>query len=169
MKISEAFEIGFIARTHGLKGGLVAHLSHDLPASTTLDQAIFVEQRGTLVPYFIEAVASKGEQLYITFQDVASLEAAEKLVRCRLFLPRSSRPKLKGIEFYDDEVIGFSVIQKETQLGTVSGIVWSGPQRMLEIKDGKELLIPVSEAFLKRVDRRGKTIQVELPEGFLDL
>jgi 16S rRNA processing protein RimM len=91
-------------------------------------------------------------------------------VRKKIYLPKSARPRLRGISFYDDEVEGFRVQYKEEVLGQVSGIVWSGPQRMIEVTGGrKELLIPVNEVFITKLDRKAKVIQVELPEGFLDL
>jgi 16S rRNA processing protein RimM len=170
MKRSEAFEMGFVARTHGLKGGLVVALHEDIPLSMKSGDALFVEMEGVFVPYFIKEISVKGDKAYLTFQEIESIESAQGLVRKKIYLPKSARPRLRGISFYDDEVEGFRVQYKEEVLGLVSGIVWSGPQRMIEVTGGrKELLIPVNEVFITKLDRKAKVIQVELPEGFLDL
>ena len=36
-------------------------------------------------------------------------------------------------------------------------------------KDGKELLLPISDAFIQKVDRPNRVIEIRTPEGLVDL
>ena len=46
----------------------------------------------------------------------------------------------------------------------------SASQELFEVlKDGKELLIPISDDIIKKVDRKNKEIHVKTPEGLVDL
>ena len=56
------------------------------------------------------------------------------------------------------------------RLGTVTDVLDSGGNGLLQIdRDGVELLLPFASAFLKRVDIAARRIDVELPDGLLEL
>ena len=170
MKVSDAFEVGYIARTHGLKGGVIININQQFELPLVRGIALFVQQGSILIPYFIKEASVKGDKAYVTFDDVVSVEQAKPLTKHPVYLPREARPKLRGAEFYDDEVEGFTVLLGTQVLGQVAEVVWSGTQRMLEVKGTvKDLLIPINTTFIVTVNRVTRTIHVELPEGFLDL
>src|SRR5690606_35011023 len=100
-----------------------------------------------------------------------SVEAAEAISKKPFFLPRTIRPKAAAGEFYDDEVPGFTVVEKELgTLGTVQEVVQAGPNKLIMVLYGeKEVLIPVERPFITKVNRSRKQIEVTLPEGFLDI
>ncbi|GAL79083.1 16S rRNA processing protein RimM [Algibacter lectus] len=88
-----------------------------------------------------------------------------------LYLPLDLLPKLEGDKFYFHEVIGFTV--EDVNFGTV-GIIKaindSTTQSLFEIdRDGIEILIPMNDEFINKVDRKNKTIIVDTPEGLIDL
>ena len=170
MNIEDVFEIGFIARTHGLKGGVVVNINQPFELPATHNMALFIQQGADIVPYFTKEISIKGDKAYITFEDITSIEQAQRLTKNKLYLPREARPKLRGVEFYDDEVTGFSISHNSNRLGIIAAVVWSGTQRLLEVKGAdKDYLIPVNPAFIRKVDRKSRSITVELPEGFLDI
>ena len=75
------------------------------------------------------------------------------------------------------EVLGFQVFDKSNEIGVVSGITSNGPQDLLVVTHvvspdsqvKKEYLIPFVEAFLVQVDFDKKKIEMNLPEGLLEL
>ena len=169
MDIASCFKIGYIAKTHGLKGGVTANFSEAGEFDSL--ESVFIEINHSLVPYFIESYSDRGEKGFIKFEDINTLEQADKLKGCSIFLPKTVRPKLKRGDFYNDEVIGYEVEDLHHGfLGDVKEIIESGANRLLSIdRSGKEVLIPVNGPFIKSVNKSKKKIQTELPGGFLDI
>ena len=80
-------------------------------------------------------------------------------------------PPLKGNRFYYHEVIGFTMLDEvHGDIGIVESVNDSASQDLFEIKKGdKELLVPVSDDIITKVDRENRAIHVKTPEGLVDL
>jgi 16S rRNA processing protein RimM len=170
MNLNDNFKIGYIAKTHGLKGEVTIVMSPECPDLEEI-KTIFIEINQSLVPFFTESISIKGDKAFIKFEDVNTIEQASALKGCSMYLPKNERVKLSRGEFYNDEVIGFEVTDKEAGLlGSVREIFETGPNRFLMIdQEGKEIMIPLNGPFIKSVNKSKKKIAVELPEGFLDI
>ncbi|MBL7871998.1 MAG: 16S rRNA processing protein RimM [Cyclobacteriaceae bacterium] len=169
MERSTCFKIGYVAKTHGLKGEVT--IMYTDVANLESVKSVFIEVRNDLVPYFIEHVSSRKDKAFIKFEDVNTLEAATMLKGSSIYLDKSQRPKLKRGEFYDDEVIDFTVEDEDLGLlGAVKEVAQSGPNRLLSLDYlGKEVLIPINGPFILSINKTKKKIIVLLPDGFLDL
>jgi len=163
------FKIGFIQRTHGLKGEVTSIIEGNLPEVELT--TVFIEENNRLIPYFIKSFSLQGTKALIRFEDVDQLEHAKKLVGKAVYLPKTLRPRLGRGKFYDDEIIGFIVTDAELgNLGPVLEIVEAGPNKLIAVDHaGKEILIPVNGPFIKSVNKSKQSVMVELPDGFLDL
>jgi 16S rRNA processing protein RimM len=170
MNLDSSYKIGYVAKTHGLKGEITFIPSPECPDLSEVT-SFFIEQKSNLVPYFIESVSLRGDQAFIKLEDVNDQQTAHLLKGCSVYAPKSERAKLARGEFYNDEVIGFEVRDMELgALGEVKEIEEAGPNRFLVvISSVKELMIPVQGPFIKSVNKSRKQITVELPEGFLDI
>ena len=168
MEIQACYKIGYIAKNHGLKGEVTAILNEDLDKAIDI---VFLEVDHSLVPYFIKQLSGTSTRAVIAFEDVTTVDKASALKGCSIYLPKTSRPKLKRGDFYDDELTGFSVEDKNLgALGKVSEIVDSGSNKLLSVvSNSKQVLIPVNGPFILSIRKTEKKITVELPEGFLDL
>lgn len=170
MSHSEYFLIGKVTRPHGLKGAVTISLRPEAPDPASLD-VVYLEQKGSFVPYFVDSVSSKGSRAYVKLQDVDTHEHASLVSGLNVFLPLADRPAAGERGFYSDEVQGFSVSTVDgTLLGTVREVADAGPGRLVVVEHGeREVLIPVNGPFIQVVDSEEKTIIVDLPDGFLDL
>ena len=171
MKKEDLFELGYIAKPVGNKGEISMHIDSDQPDYYSTLQNLFIDIRGTLVPYFVERIKIRGAKATVKFKDIDKKEVVELLQGNKVFLPLELLPKLKGNQFYFHEVIGFEVIDKEKGgIGTIDQVIDQSVQAIFSImKDGQEILIPVTDDILKKVDRKKKQIQIEAPEGLIDL
>ncbi len=169
MDIQSCFKIGYISKSRGLAGEVTVIFNEPIEAQS--DDPLFIEINGGLVPYVIESISSRTDKSFIKFEDIDTLEAANQLKGCSLYLPKEIRPELKRGEFYNDEVVGFIVEDAVAgELGSVSEVIQSGPNRLIQVLKGqKEILIPVNGPFLKSINRSKKKIKVELPDGFLEI
>lgn len=165
----DCFQIGFIQRTHGLRGEVTCVINTELPEADF--NAVFVELDNRLIPYFIKQLSLKGDRALIQLEDVDTVEQAKRLVGKSLYLEKSLRAKLGRGEFYDDELIGFTVTdQTFGVLGKISEMVDAGPNKLIAVDHNeKEVLIPVNSPFIKSINKSKKTVTVELPDGFLDM
>ena len=109
--------------------------------------------------------------LRIKFEEVDTERDAEALLRQSLFLPLSLLPKLSGNKFYYHEVIGFEVVDIDYgRVGVITHINDRSSQPIFEIEhEGRQILIPLHDDFLKEVNRKDKTITVATPEGLIEL
>ena len=172
MQKKDCFFLGKIARKHSFKGEVVIVLDTDEPELYANMDAVFVDLGKNLLPFFIEkSLLQKGNQLRVKFEDVDSETDAESILKHDVYLPLELLPKLEGNKFYYHEVIGFKVSDlNHGHVGEIIGINDSTAQPLFEIKkDDLELFIPMIDDFIKKVDRKNKTVIVETPEGLIDM
>ena len=172
MKIEECFYLGKIVRKYSFHGELLIKLDTDQPELYENLEAVFIDYRNTFIPFFIESSQlHKSDLLRVQFEDVHTEAEADSLLKSDVYLPLEFLPKLEGNKFYFHEVIGFSIEDVNFgKVGIIKGVNDSTAQALFEIeKDGKEILIPVNDQFIVKVDRAQKTIIVETPEGLIDL
>lgn len=165
------FFLGKITKPHGYEGKLVLFLDVDEPEEYQDIDVVFVDQNHQPVPYFIEESFLKGNKLIVRVQDVDSLEKATALINKNLYLPLSLLPKLSGNKFYYHEVPGFTVTDvNHGSLGKVETVLEYPNQAVLQVFQGeKEILVPINDEVIIKVDRNGKSITVETPEGLVAL
>jgi 16S rRNA processing protein RimM len=165
------FYLGKITKAHGYDGKVTAFLDVDDPSIYESIEMVFVNINQQAVPFFIESSSLKNNKLLIRFQDIDNAEKAASLVNKQLFLPLSMLPKLSGNRFYFHEIIGFMLIDNDFgPLGPIEEILDYPNQAVMQVfYQGKEVLIPISEAVIKKLDRKNKSLHIQAPEGLIDV
>ena len=172
MNKKDCFFLGKIVKKYSFKGEVLVKLDTDDPELYENMESVFVEVRNNLVPFFIESSQlHKSELLRVKFEDVDSEEDADALMKSGLYLPLEFLPKLDDDKFYFHEIIGFKVEDKNFgHVGIITSVNDSTAQSLFEIdRDGIEILIPMNDEFISKVDKKNKTIFVDTPEGLIDL
>ena len=172
MQKEDCFYLGKIVKKYSFKGEILAKLDTDQPELYENLDSILIELRGNLIPFFIErSQLHKSELLRIKFEEVDTEQEADSILKSDLYLPLEFLPKLEGDKFYFHEVIGFTIEDVNFgKVGIIKSINDSTAQELFEIdRNGIEVLIPMNDEFIKKVDRKNKTILVETPEGLIDL
>jgi len=172
MRVEDCFYLGKIVSKYSFKGEVLVKLDTDEPETYQNMESVFVQIGQNLVPFFIERCRlHKSNLLRIDFEDVKDEQAADHIIGRKLYLPLTLLPKLSGNQFYFHEVVGFSIIDElHGNIGVIQSVNDSASQELFEVlKDGKELLIPISDDIIKKVDRKNKEIHVKTPEGLVNL
>ena len=171
MDISSCFQLGYVIKTHGLKGELTIYLDVDYPEAYRNLESVLVEQDGQLIPFFISSLRVNGNKAVVALEGVEDIEEAEGFKSSKLFLPVAALPQLEEHQFYYHEIVGFTV--KDKSLGTLGEVkdVYDFPNQALVSMSyqGHEVLIPVRDEVTTHVDRAEKILFVDLPEGLLDI
>ena len=172
MKKEDAYYLGKIVKKYGIKGELLAKIDTDEPEAYENLESIFLDIKGELVPFFLEySGLHKATTLRLAIEDINSIEDAEALIGKEIYLPLKDLPQLTGNKFYFHEIKGFEAVDNQQgSIGIIKEINDLAPQAFFVINNNdKEILIPVSDRFIKKVDRENKQIIFETPEGLLDV
>ena len=170
MRQSDCYQLGEVIKTHGLSGEVSIHLDVDFPDEYQNLESVFLEQQGKLVPFFIASIQINNGKGLVCFEDIDSIEEAKELVKSKLFLPLSALPKLEEGQYYFHDLVGCEVYENTKTLGVVKEVIdLSGNQLLVIDMDDKEILVPLKDEILLKVDIPNKKISVALPDGLMDI
>lgn len=171
MDIDACYQLGYVLKPHGLKGEVQIFLDVDFPETYKKMESVFIEIDKKLVPFFISKISIDKSRAVVMFEDVDTFEKARELKGHALYLPEEKLPPLEEGQFYYHEVIGYRVIdKKEGVLGTVQDIYTLPGQELMAMQyKGKEVLVPLHDNVLLKMDRMAKEVHVNLPEGLLQV
>lgn len=172
MRKEECFYLGKIAKKFSFKGEVLIYLDTDEPELYENMESVFVELNKNLVPFFIEnSSLHKNDFLRVRFEEVNNEEDADAILNKEVYLPLSTLPKLSGNKFYFHEVIGFEIEDKRIGVfGKIQSINDSSAQPLFEVLNGEvEILIPMIDHFLVKIDRENKKVIMDLPIGLVEM
>ena len=171
MAKTEYFELGYLAKPHGLKGALHVFMDVDDPYEYEDLDAVFVQQGNEMVPYFIEDLQIRENLNLMTLEGITTIDAAKDLVGSKLFLPVAMLPKLKDDQYYYHEIVDYQVKDQHLgSLGTIKEVYSTGAQDVIiMLYQGVEVLIPLTEEIVPKVDKQNKVVITQLPDGLLDV
>jgi 16S rRNA processing protein RimM len=172
MDKDSCFQIGYIAKVHGLHGEVAAVLDVDYPEEYEDIEHVFVTQDSRLVPYFLEHfVLQPNHRALAKFEGFDSVDQATSLVGSLLYLPLKDLPELKEDQYYFHELIGFAVQDKlHGELGAIKQIYDLQTQDLMGLEyKGKEILIPIQDGIILKVDKAEKKVFCKLPDGLLEI
>ena len=169
--MDDYFKLGQIVKKHGLKGELSILLDVDYPENYTELESVFVEVNQALVPFFIEYLQLNDNRGIVKFEGVDDLTCATRLFQTSLFLPIANLPVLEDGQFYYHDIVGYMVFEKSAgQIGRIKKVYEFPNQDLLAVThQNKEVLIPIHDQIISKVNHALKTIKVNLPEGLLDV
>ena len=164
----EVYKIGRLGKTHGVKGEISFLFDDDVFDRVDADYLV-IDIEGILVPFFMEEYRFKSDSnALMKFEGIDTQERARELTGCDVYFPR---------ELTDDDeenlswtsLVGFSLIDADSgkDVGRIASIDDSTMNILFELEDGT--LIPASEELITNIDTQKQQIEINLPEGILEL
>jgi 16S rRNA processing protein RimM len=172
MRKEDCFYLGKIVSKYSFKGEVLVKLDTDDPEVYENMESVLVSLGNNLVPFFIDRCRlHKSNLLRIDFEEVKTESDADRIMGSALYLPLNMLPTLSGNKFYFHEVIGFTIMDEvHGDIGIIQSVNDSTAQALFEVLKGdKQLLIPINDEIIKKVDRSKKTIFVTTPVGLVEL
>ena len=171
MKHEEAFYIGYVTKTRGLKGEVQVFFEFDEYEQLEFD-VVFADMNGKLVPYFVASAKLQANKTgYFNFDDADHIDKVQPLLKKKLYLPLAQMPEREEGEFFYTDFKGYLAIDET--LGELGEIleVNEYPQQFVATVMYKEteILFPLNEDFIVEYDEDEKTLTLNLPEGLLDV
>jgi 16S rRNA processing protein RimM len=172
-EVAEDFiTLAWVLKTQGRRGEVAVEVHSDIPDRLRENLRLFaLAPDNTRRQLQVEEVWPHKEHLILKFRGVDSISAAEALIGCELQVPRGERARLEAGWTYVSDLVGCIVFDAGREIGRIEDVKFgAGEAPLLMVKAGMKIHeIPYAEAYLKSVDLVHKQIQMQLPEGMLDL
>ena len=161
-----------VVKTQGRRGEVAAEIHSDIPGRLHAGMRIMgLAEDGSRRELHIDDVWPHKSWLVLKFVGVDSISDAELLIGCELQLPAGERAKLEAGAAYVSDLVGCALFDRGHEVGVVSDVRFgAGEAPLLVVRSGKnEHEIPYAQVFLERVDLEQKRIEMNLPEGLLEV
>lgn len=171
IKKEDTYPIGCITKAHGLKGEVVFNFEDDIFDRVECPYLI-CEVEGILVPFFMEEYRFKTDSsALVKFEDINSAEQAMQLIGSEVYFENKYIEEGDADEVSLNYFIGFTI--KDTDgatIGTITGIDDQTENWLFHVETvNADVLIPAHEDFIIEINHKDKIIEMDLPEGLLDL
>lgn len=160
-------------------GEVAAELFTDFPERFSERRHLYLlDASGSRRELHLESFWPHKERLILKFQGIDSISDAEPLVGAEVQIPKEERAELEAGSAYVTDLIGCRVWvacsglrAPGQEIGVVSDVTFgAGEAPILEIREGKkEYMVPLAQEYIKTLDTAAKRVEMELPEGMLEL
>ena len=170
--MTERFQIGVIASTHGLQGEVnVFPTTEDPSRFKKLKKVTLHTQRGEEIELDVVSARFFKKFVIVKFKQFNNINEVEKFRGCELTIDRKDAIKLQPGEFYCAALIGLTIVDEDdNELGTLTEILQTGANDVYEMtkKDSDEkVYIPAIKDCIRSIDMQEKKITIHVMPGLL--
>lgn len=165
----ETQEIGYISKTHGLKGHVILRLNEFVQIDEEAIKSIFLELNGSQVPYFITECKPANTGYILKLENIDTIDTSKKLIAKKAFALTDF--VLEDEENYN-EFIGYAIIDSKLgNIGNITEVDEKTENVVIKIihSSGKEIILPFNDDFIIEIDDDLKTIEFNSPEGLVEM
>ena len=163
--------IGKLTKLHGYEGEALLVANEDFPKKFEKTEWIFLFIVGLPVPFFISSIKMRTEtSAIIKLADINSSEKMKELIGLTVFVKTTKKDK-KTKQFQQFQIKGYSVVDaNDGNIGIANTVLNYQENYLLQVfNNDHEILIPVNEFNIVEIDDNKRTVQVNLPEGLMEL
>lgn len=167
--------VGRVVRAHGITGELVVEVRTDDPDTRFAPGARLRARpkNGPERTYVIDSAREHSGRLLVRLDGVVDRNAADAL-RGNIFLVDTEDlpPIDDPDEFYDHQLEGLRVVTTDGRLvGNISEVLHTAAGELLSVTSeaGAEILVPFVSAIVTEVSLENQTVEIDPPEGLLEL
>jgi 16S rRNA processing protein RimM len=163
--------VGRIVRPHGNRGRVWIAAETDFADDRfRAGETLHVLRAGVVERLTIAASRTQGGRWVVGFDAIDSIDAAEGLRGLEVRIPVEALRELGPGAFYVHDLIGCAVRTSDGRsVGTVERVDLDTGVPVLVVGGAEEVLVPLVDAICRRVDPGARLIEIEPPEGLLEL
>lgn len=163
--------VGRIIRPHHNRGHVMVVPETDFPEDRfEVGSVLYRERDGQVEPIVVSAQRHHQGRWVVGFDGYESIDDAETLRGLELRVPSTEVKTLGDGAFYVFDLVGCAVRTVEGhEIGLVGRVDLTTGVPLLVIDADGEVLIPFSEAICTRIDPAGRVIEIDPPDGLIDL
>lgn len=164
--------VGKVKDAHGLKGEIyVLVFSRDQSWAQSFEKFSLINEADKKTQTLtVERIKPYKEGFIIKPKEFTNRNQSEFVKGWVFAVDESTFISEEGEDIFLSELLNFTVIENKNNLGQVIGFLSNSAQDLLLVeKDTEQFEIPFVEDFIIEVNYEKKTIEVELPEGLLEI
>ena len=160
--------IGTIIGTHHLLGSVKMN-SIFIETELIIGEKVLLEKEDKRKLLTIKNIKRLNEKkLIVDFEEIGNIDQAKELNGFQMKIRRDLLPEKNEDEFYIRDLLGVEVFSDNEKIGEVTDVMHTAAHNILIIEDivsKKEVMIPLVDEFVKKIDFKNNRIEVELIEG----
>lgn len=163
--------VGRIIRPHHNRGHVVVVPETDFPHERfAVGSVLYRERDGQPEPIVVSANRERDGRWVVGFEGFGDIDAAETLRGLELRIPESDIAPLEPGAYYTFQLTGCEVrtIGGEP-VGRVVRVDLDSGSPLLVVGEREDVLIPFTLRICTRVDTEGRIIEIDPPEGLIEL
>ena len=165
--------IGKVGSPVGIKGEFRVNLYSQDSGNLKEGKVLLLERAEKSVSGAIEKVRYQKDKPVVRLTGIEDRNAAEDIRGMDVSIYAKDMEELPEGEHYVRDLIGckgVDLAQGGSEIGVLRDVIQNTAQSVLDVStpDGKQVLIPAVDAFLRSIDEEAGVIEVELIPGFLD-
>ena len=165
--------IGKVGSPVGIKGEFRVNLYSQDSGNLKEGKVLLLERAEKSVSGAIKKVRYQKDKPVVRLTGIEDRNAAEDIRGMDVSIYANDMEELPEGEHYVRDLIGCKVVdlaQDGAEIGVLRDVIQNTAQSVLDVStpDGKQVLIPAVDAFLRSIDEEAGVIEVELIPGFLD-
>ncbi len=170
--MEEFLQVGAIANTHGIAGEVkIFPMTDDIQRFKKLKEVYLDTGKERMLLHVASCKFVKNQPV-LKFREFHNINQVEGFKRCGLFVTRDQAVPLGKDEYFIADLIGLKVIREENGqfLGELKEVLQTGANDVyvVEMEDGREVLFPVIQDCVKKVDLERGEVLVHVMKGLLD-
>lgn len=160
--------IGTVVGTHHLLGTVkIKSMLEDI--DLIIGEKVILEKNDIRKLLTIKSIKKfNDKKLLVNFEEINNIEQGKEINGFQVKIRRNLLPEKNENEFYIKDLLGVEVFEKEEKIGVILDVMETAAHNIIifeEINSKKEIMVPLIDKFIKKIDFKNNRIEVELIEG----
>ena len=160
--------IGTVVGTHHLLGTVkIKSMLEDI--DLIIGEKVILEKNDIRKLLTIKSIKKfNDKKLLVNFEEINNIEQGKEINGFQVKIRRNLLPEKNENEFYIKDLLGLEVFEKEEKIGEILDVMETAAHNIIifeDINSKKEIMVPLIDKFIKKIDFKNNRIEVELIEG----
>lgn len=160
--------IGTVVGTHHLLGTVkIKSMLEDI--DLIIGEKVILEKNDIRKLLTIKNIKKfNDKKLLVNFEEINNIEQGKEINGFQVKIRRNLLPEKNENEFYIKDLLGVEVFEKEEKIGGILDVMETAAHNIIifeDINSKKEIMVPLIDKFIKKIDFKNNRIEVELIEG----
>lgn len=168
--MEDFFQVGIVTSPHGVHGDVKVYPTTDDVKRFKRLREVILDTGKERLNLEIEGVKFVKQLAVLKFKGYDNANDVERFRQKSLFVSRENAVRLGRDEYFIADLMGLKVIDEEEQeIGVLREVIETGANDVyaIDLKDGRELLLPAIKQCILAVDVKAGFIKVHILDGLL--
>jgi len=163
--------IGKVLKPQGTKGEVKVEIITSFPEHFVSLDSVYFEENKNYQAYSIESTRTTDRFVFLKFENIDSIDQAEKLRNKYCYIREDELSELTKDEYYIHDLIGMQVFDEAgNRIGEISEVE-SYPANdvyVVSSPEGVQLNFPAIQEVIKSVDKKENKMTIHILDGLFD-